>query len=202
MLETLVIATGNRDKLVEMTARLDRLVRQVLSVRDFPGFVMPPETGTTLAENALIKARALQQETQHPVLADDTGLFVDALDGAPGVWSARYAGVDATYADNVRKLLQQLERVPTEQRTASFMTTMALVWSEGEHLFEGAVPGHILKEPDAGGAGFGYDPVFQPAGEDRPYSAMSLEQKNRLSHRGRALTALTHWIQEHLDIGA
>jgi XTP/dITP diphosphohydrolase len=149
------------------------------------------ETGTTLEDNARIKARGVEAATGLPAIADDTGLVVDALGGAPGVFSARYAGPDAVAADNVAKLLRELDGVPDERRTARFRTVVLAAWPDGrEMVVEGSVEGVIVREP-RGTAGFGYDPVFVPAeGDGRTFAEMTAEDKHALSHRGRAVRAL------------
>ncbi|HEX7098006.1 MAG TPA: RdgB/HAM1 family non-canonical purine NTP pyrophosphatase [Acidimicrobiia bacterium] len=185
MIPRLVIATKNAGKREEMTAILEEMgvVDEVVTGLDWPDV---EEVGETLEQNALLKARAVVESTGLPALADDTGLEVDALGGAPGVHTARYAGPEATYDDNNRKLLQELEGVAN--RRARFVTVVALVFPDGEYVTaEGSVEGRIAEEP-RGERGFGYDPVFEIDG--RTYAEMSLEEKNRFSHRARALTAL------------
>ena len=150
----------------------------------------PAETGATLEENALLKARAALAFAGLPAIADDTGLEVDALDGAPGVHAARYSGPGATYASNVAKLLRELHGVPPVNRTARFTTVCVAVWPDGRELHaEGSLEGVITEEP-RGEQGFGYDPVFQPAGESRTYAELSDAEKNAISHRARAVRAL------------
>jgi XTP/dITP diphosphohydrolase len=185
LIPRLVIATKNAGKREEMTAILEEMgvVDEVVTGLDWPDV---EEVGETLEQNALLKARAVVESTGLPALADDTGLEVDALGGAPGVHTARYAGPEATYDDNNRKLLQELEGVAN--RRARFVTVVALVFPDGEYVTaEGSVEGRIAEEP-RGERGFGYDPVFEIDG--RTYAEMSLEEKNRFSHRARALTAL------------
>ena len=145
------------------------------------------ETGSTLEENALLKAREVAAAAGMPALADDTGLEVDALGGAPGVYSARYAGEQASYIDNCRKLVRELAH--TENRVAVFRTVIALAFPSGEaETVEGCCPGRIGREM-RGEKGFGYDPLFIPDGESRTFAELSLEEKNAISHRGRALLA-------------
>ena len=153
-----------------------------------------PETGTTLEENALQKAATIYQHEGHPAFADDTGLEVDALDGKPGVHTARFAGEDATDQENVRKLLNDLQR--EENRKARFRTVIALIMNNKEELFEGTVEGTIAHEP-SGDKGFGYDPVFIPEGYDRTFAEMTLEEKNQLSHRSRAFNKFLR----HINMG-
>lgn len=180
-----MLATANPDKAREISAVLD-------------GFDLTPrpadvpevdETEPTLEGNALLKARALCAATGMPALADDTGLEVDALGGAPGVVSARYSGPDATYASNVAKLLREMEGI--EDRRARFRTVVAVAYPDGREVTaEGRVAGVITVEP-RGDNGFGYDPVFQPeSGDGRTLAEMTMAEKNGLSHRARALRAL------------
>ena len=149
------------------------------------------ETGTTLESNARIKALGWANALGMPAIADDTGLFVDALDGAPGVYSARYAGEDVTYADNVNKLLHDMRSVPAARRSARFQTVAMAVWPDGREVAAtGAVEGAII-DAARGANGFGYDPVFVPAeGDGRTFAEMSAGEKHALSHRGRAFRAL------------
>ncbi|MEW6476666.1 MAG: RdgB/HAM1 family non-canonical purine NTP pyrophosphatase [Actinomycetota bacterium] len=186
-----VLASANRDKAAEISAILTAAV---------PGLVLAPrppevpdveETGTTLIENARLKAAAIADATGEPAVADDTGLLVDALDGAPGVFSARFAGEGATYADNVAKLLAELAGVPPERRTARFETVALVRWPDGREVAAtGAVDGVIATEP-RGDGGFGYDPVFVPAeGDGRTFAELTPAEKHALSHRGRAFRAL------------
>lgn len=198
-MHSLVIGTNNRDKVREIARALEQLPIRILSKADFPSFPDPEETGHTLTENALIKARAIYQAIHLPTLSDDTGLEVDALQGAPGVVSARFAGPNATYADNCRHLLTMMQSFPNaEQRTARFRTVIALVWSEDDvEIVEGTCDGIITVDP-AGTGGFGYDPVFfyPPAG--CTFAEMSLEGKNRVSHRGRAIERAVALIRSRL----
>ncbi|MCU1458276.1 MAG: non-canonical purine pyrophosphatase, RdgB/HAM1 family [Actinomycetia bacterium] len=209
----LVLGTGNADKAGEIahifTAAFDvMLLTWALEVGDDGGFLMTDvaepfrrpqilmpleveETGSTLDENARIKARGWMRSTGLLAVADDTGLSVDALDGAPGVYSARYAGEDATYGDNVTKLLGALDGVPPGRRTARFETVALAVRPDGSELLaRGSVEGTIAVEA-RGTSGFGYDPVFVPSeGDGRTFSQMDPAEKHALSHRGRAFRAL------------
>ncbi len=150
-----------------------------------------PETGETLEENALLKAAHLHELSGYDCFADDTGLEVDALDGRPGVYSARYAGEEATDAENVAKLLEELNG--QENRQARFRTIIALIVNNQEHFFEGMVRGTISKTP-RGNSGFGYDPVFVPEGSDKTFAEMDRTEKNRISHRGEAVGKLIRHI--------
>ena len=186
----LVLATFNRDKARELLDLLAVEGLELASLADFPGAVSPDEDGATLRENARIKAEAALRHTGLPAIADDTGLEVDALGGAPGVHAARFAGPDATYADNVRLLLERMRDVPPERRGARFRTVCVAVFPDGRCLEgEGIVAGRIT-EWARGSAGFGYDPVFEVPELGRTFAEMSAEEKNRISHRARAARAL------------
>ncbi len=184
--QTLVLATHNPDKQTEMNAVLSDLGLDVIGLDQYPEIDDIPENGTTLIENALIKARAVHLKTGFPALADDTGLEVDALHGAPGVYSARFAGEDATYQDNVKKLLSVMAGVSKQNRTARFRTVVALIDSDTELWTEGIIEGLITRE-QRGAGGFGYDPIFEAADTGKTFSEMSAAQKNEISHRARAL---------------
>ncbi len=184
--QTLVLATHNPDKQAEMNAVLSDLGLDVIGLDQYPEIDDIPENGTTLLENALIKARAVHLKTGFPALADDTGLEVDALHGAPGVYSARFAGEDATYQDNVKKLLSVMAGVPRQNRTARFRTVVALIDSDTELWTEGIIEGLITRD-QRGAGGFGYDPIFEAADTGKTFSEMSAAQKNEISHRARAL---------------
>jgi len=179
---TFVLATANPHKTEEMRAVLGQLGIDVVDVE---------ETEATLEGNALLKARALVLATGHAAIADDTGLFVDALDGRPGVYSARYAGQNATYDENVTKLLHEMAGVRTSHRGASFRTVIAVAYPSGEsRCVEGALQGRITSSR-RGANGFGYDPVFAADdAEGRTLAELTAEEKNDLSHRARALRAL------------
>jgi XTP/dITP diphosphohydrolase len=184
----LVLATSNPDK-----------AREIAEILAVPGLELRPrppeapdvvEDGATLEENALKKARALCQWTGLAAVADDTGLFVEALQGRPGIFAARYAGDNATYADNVAKLLDELKDVPSQGRSAVFVTVAAATYPDGREIaVRGELEGSIVATP-RGSRGFGYDPVFEPAGSARTLAEMSLEEKNIDSHRTRAFRQL------------
>ncbi len=186
-----VVASKNVDKITEVEAVLAALDPPVTVI---PGHVWDDvdETEDTLAGNALLKARAVVAATGHAAIADDTALEVDALGGAPGVTTARYAGVDASYGDNVDKMLRELG--DTENRSARFRTAVALVTPEGEELVvEGVLEGVITTER-RGEGGFGYDPIFEVDG--RTLAEIPAEEKNRISHRARALQALAEALND------
>jgi XTP/dITP diphosphohydrolase len=185
----LVLATANKHKAVEIEDVLGGLGFELLPRPPSVGEV--EETGTTLEDNARLKAVALVEATGQAAVADDTGLEVDALDGAPGVYSSRYAGEHASYADNCQKLLAALAGVPAERRGARFVTVALVRFPDGtEVAAEGEMTGVISQSP-RGDNGFGYDPVFVPDGGDgRTYAEMTTEEKDAISHRGRAFRAL------------
>ncbi|GAJ11669.1 unnamed protein product, partial [marine sediment metagenome] len=158
-----LVATRNRDKFGEIQAIFADLPVDLLDLEDFPGIRTVKESGTTLRANALLKARSVHRETGLPVIADDTGLEVNALDGVPGVYAARFAGPRATYRQNMEKLLAAMEHVPDYQRTARFRTCAAYVNDTHELVAAGVVEGFITREP-LGDNGFGYDPVFRVKG--------------------------------------
>lgn len=190
----LVLATANPDKAREIAEILGTSVH-LLPRPAFLGEV--EESGTSLVDNARLKAVAVAGAVGAPAVADDTGLEVDALGGAPGVWSARYAGPEATYADNVAKLLEALGDIPAARRTARFRTVALARWPGGREIVaEGVVEGHIAGSP-RGEDGFGYDPVFVPdEGDGRTFAEMVAADKHRLSHRGRAFAALAVRLQD------
>ena len=189
----LVLATHNAHKVEEL--------RRILAPQ-FPGLELvgydgpePVEDGDTFAENALIKARAAALNTGLPALADDSGICVDALGGAPGIHSARYAGTRAD-ADNVAKLLVELG--DTDDRAAQFVCAAAFVDGGFEHVELGIWPGSVLRAP-AGSGGFGYDPVFQPEGSDRAAAQLTAAEKNAISHRHRAFSAIVPTVVARLS---
>ncbi len=195
----MVLATANPDKAAEIVTLLGTVPDLVLEPR--PTSVPEvAEDADTLVGNARLKARALCLATGLAAVADDTGLEVEALGGAPGVYSARYAGEHASYADNVRKLLAELERVgatDAEERSATFRTVALVVYPDGgEQWADGTVEGTISVAP-AGASGFGYDPVFIPAeGDGRTFAEMTPAEKRAVSHRGRAFRALAQQLRD------
>jgi len=181
----LILASKNRDKIRELRMMLEGTDMEVRSMLDFPAIEEVKEDGDTFAENALKKARSIFEKTGKISLADDTGLVVPALSGAPGVYSARYAGEKAVYEDNVRKLLKEMSGI--QNRKAKFVCTMALLFPGGEeHIVSGSVEGLITESP-RGRGGFGYDPVFLVPEYKKTFAEMDTELKNRISHRAKAL---------------
>ena len=194
----LVMASANRDKVAEIAA----ILRQALDVEILPRPDSVPdvvEDGETLLDNARLKAQALMKATSTAAVADDTGLEVDALGGAPGVYAARYAGDDATYADNVAKLLRELGSLDDEggERRARFRSVAFVAFPDGAEVWaEGVMEGTIAAAP-RGTNGFGYDPVFEPeGGGGRTFAEMSAAEKDALSHRGRAFRSLARLLAE------
>ncbi|MFC1836089.1 XTP/dITP diphosphatase [Thermodesulfobacteriota bacterium] len=194
--EKILLATGNAGKVKEIRHLVSDLRINLLSLADV---VDPPdviEDGDTFEANALKKARVLSNETGLVSLADDSGLCVDALDGRPGVLSARYAGDDASDEDKFKMLLREMADVSEDRRTARFVCVLALVWPDGpEEIFRGECEGLITHEPN-GTAGFGYDPVFYYPAAGCTFSQMELTEKNQVSHRGRALKLLAEYLTE------
>jgi XTP/dITP diphosphohydrolase len=195
MIAELVLATRNRHKGAELTALLSRLGIRIRTLDEFPGIPEVIEDGDTCEANAVKKARTVAEATGLPTVADDTGLEVDALEGRPGVFAARYAGEGATYEDNCRKLLTELAGVPREQRTARFITVAALdTPSQGVRVARGVLEGLIAEEP-RGTEGFGYDPVFIVPRLGKTLAELSAEQKNQISHRAKAFAQVRDFFE-------
>lgn len=193
-----VLATGNRKKLEELERILRGLDVELVPMTDL-GLDSPVEDGDTFEANALIKARAACAATGMPALADDSGLEVDALGGAPGVHSARYAGVETDDLANNHKLVAELADIPAEERTARFVCVAALVAPDGtERTERGVMEGRIVDEP-RGERGFGYDPYFVTEGQDRTNAELTSGQKDALSHRGAAFRAIRRHVEELLS---
>ena len=194
----IVVATHNKDKFKELYHGLKSLKIKLLSLDDFPEIGEIIEDGKTLEENALIKARTVNQLTSLPAISDDTGLFVDALNGDPGIYSARYAGENSTYLDNVNKMLHEMKNIPEGKRQAKFSTVMAYVDGKRELIAEGFVKG-IISNKIKGIGGFGYDSIFYVCNKGKTFSEMSIEEKNLISHRSRAIDALKAKLASNLS---
>ncbi|MBP3472650.1 MAG: non-canonical purine NTP diphosphatase [Paraprevotella sp.] len=192
MKRKLVFATNNAHKLEEIKAILGEQV-EILSLKDIGCDTDIPETADTLEGNASLKAHYIYEHYGMDCFADDTGLEVEALDGAPGVYSARYAGAGHDSEANMRKLLVKLKEIT--DRKAQFRTVISLIEQGEEHQFEGIVKGCILEEK-RGDSGFGYDPIFQPEGYDRSFAELGNDIKNRISHRARAVALLCNYLSE------
>lgn len=197
----LILATNNRDKIEEIKNILEDLDLEILSAADFDDFPEIEETGKTLAENAILKAETIRDRYGLPCLADDTGLEVDYLDGAPGIYSSRFAGERCSYEDNVNKLLSTLEGIPPAKRTARFKTVIAFADIDGKICtVDGVLEGIIGTEPK-GAFGFGYDPVFVVEGMKVALAELSPAEKNRISHRGCALAGIKPIIIKAFSAG-
>ena len=191
----IVFATNNPNKLKEIQALMPAGI-EILSLKEIGCTEDIPETGDTLEANAFQKAHYLKEHYDYDCFADDTGLEVDALEGAPGVYSARYAGPERSAEANMAKILSELKG--NNNRKAQFRTAIALILNGEEHLFEGKVEGHI-SEAKQGKEGFGYDPIFIPENETRSFAQMSMEEKGAISHRGRAVRKLVEHLGRLVD---
>jgi XTP/dITP diphosphohydrolase len=194
VMNDIVFATNNSHKLEELRQIVGKKLN-ILSLNDIGCHDDIPENEPTLQGNAIAKARWVKDRYGYNCFADDTGLEVDALNGEPGVYSARYAGPEHDSQANMKLLLKNLAEVPMEQRTAHFTTVIALTIDDETHLFEGRVDGHILTAPDGDG-GFGYDPIFQPEGWKNSFAQATSQDKNAISHRGRATRALLNYLMK------
>ena len=190
------IATKNKKKLIELERILTPLGFEVLSEKDLDSPLEEiEETGTTFRENALLKAKAGLERTGYISVADDSGICVDFLRGAPGIFSARYSG--GNDEDNNNKLLRELEGVPYEKRDAHYTAAIACVFPDGrEFTVQGECYGHIASEPQSGNGGFGYDPLF--ISENGPFSQLTAEEKDAISHRGKALRLFKEELQKYI----
>jgi XTP/dITP diphosphohydrolase len=188
----IIFATHNQNKLIEVQALMPSYIK-LISLQDLGFEEDIPETSGTISGNAIQKVEFLKARFDLPIFADDTGLLVDALDGEPGVYSARYAGEQKNSEDNMNLLLEKL--TDNNHRVARFVTSIALDLNHSQILFEGICEGSILKEKK-GNKGFGYDPIFQPDGFDQSFAEMSLTEKGAISHRAKALLKLIDYLKE------
>jgi XTP/dITP diphosphohydrolase len=191
-MQQLVFATNNRHKLDEVSAKLNGAI-QLLTLHDIGCYDDIEETGTTFKANASIKSHHVYAEYKLNCFGDDSGLEIDALNGDPGVYSARYAGAHGNHAANISKVLDNLK--DETNRKARFRTVISLIWNGEEHFFEGTVEGTIRQEL-SGNGGFGYDPIFEPEGYDITFAEMSMEQKNAISHRAKAMEQLIAFLNK------
>jgi XTP/dITP diphosphohydrolase len=191
-MQQLVFATNNRHKLDEVSAKLNGAI-QLLTLHDIGCYDDIEETGTTFKANASIKSHHVYAEYKLNCFGDDSGLEIDALNGEPGVYSARYAGTHGNHTANISKVLDNLK--DETNRKARFRTVISLIWNGEEHFFEGTVEGTIRQEL-SGTGGFGYDPIFEPEGYDITFAEMSMEQKNAISHRAKAMEQLIAFLNE------
>jgi len=187
----LVLASNNKHKLEEIQATAGKKYN-ILSLKEIDCFDEIPEDHETLEENAFQKARHVYDKYGKNCFADDTGLEIEALNGRPGVYSARYAGEHCSFDDNMNKVLSEMAGI--SNRKACFRTVIALILNGKEYSFEGRVNGKILTEKQ-GGEGFGYDPIFQPEGYELSFAQMPMDEKNKISHRGRAMEKLMQFLE-------
>ncbi len=189
-----ILASNNKNKIREMQQILEPFGMEVLSQKEAGADFEVEENGTTFAENAALKAETVYERLGCAVIADDSGLVVDALHGAPGVYSHRYAGENATDADRCRKMLYEMEGVPAKKRTARFLCEICYIDADGaKHFFTGSCEGFIGTEPH-GENGFGYDPIFCVG--EKTLAEMTDEEKNSISHRGNALRLMQEYLKE------
>ena len=198
LVKDIVIATHNPDKKKEIIIALQELGVNILSLDNFPEIGEIEETGSTLLENSLIKARTVSAITGIPAIADDTGLEVDALNGAPGIYSARYAGINVSYEDNVRKLLSEMSSTDMDSRTARFRTVVSFHSPKKELWTEGVIEGSITMSA-IGNGGFGYDSVFRVEQTGKTFAEMTRQDKNKISHRGVALEKMCKLLKENIE---
>ncbi|QEM13889.1 MULTISPECIES: non-canonical purine NTP diphosphatase [Mucilaginibacter] len=191
-MQQLVFATNNRHKLDEVSAKLNGAI-QLLTLHDIGCYDDIEETGTTFKANASIKSHHVYAEYKLNCFGDDSGLEIDALNGEPGVYSARYAGTHGNHAANISKVLDNLKG--ETNRKARFRTVISLMWNGEEHFFEGTVEGTIRQEL-SGSGGFGYDPIFEPEGYDITFAEMSMAEKNAISHRAKAMEQLIAFLNK------
>lgn len=189
-MQQLVFATNNRHKLEEVAAKLNGKIK-LLSLGDIGCYADIAETGQTFAANASIKSRYIYDQYKINCFGDDSGLEIDALNNEPGIYSARYAGTHGNHQANIAKVLDKLKG--SDNRKARFRTVISLIWEGEEHFFEGTVEGTIRHEL-SGSDGFGYDPIFEPDGYHITFAEMSMDEKNSISHRGRAMDQLITFL--------
>lgn len=192
----IILATHNLDKCKELQNSFYSTNIKIYTLKDFPEIKDIIEDGLTLEENAFIKSRAVYNLTKMPTVSDDTGLFVDALNGAPGIYSARYAGQNCSYTDNVNKLLIDMKNIAHSLRAATFKTVTTYVSKDLELVAEGSVKGIITKK-QKGNKGFGYDPIFYVPELQKTFAEMDINEKQKISHRSRAIDNLQKLFRKH-----
>ena len=192
----IILATHNLDKCKELQNSFYSTNIKIYTLKDFPEIKDIIEDGSTLKENAFIKSRTVYNLTKIPTVSDDTGLFVDALNGAPGIYSARYAGKNCSYLDNVNKLLIDMKNITDSLRTATFKTITTYVSKDLELVAEGSVKGIITEKPK-GNKGFGYDPIFYVPKLKKTFAEMDINEKQKISHRAKSINNLQKLFSEH-----
>lgn len=198
--KTIVIATSNENKLVEIKQILKKLPVKILSLKDFPEIPPIPETGETFQENAQIKAQTVFNKTGLLSIADDSGLEVNELNGKPGIYSSRFAGKERDYAANNQKLLNTMKNIPPESRGAQFRCVVAIIGNNIERITDGIIRGKI-NEKFQGTQGFGYDPLFIPNGYKQTFAELGERIKNQISHRAIAFKKVKELLRAHIKCG-
>ena len=197
-MKNIIISSSNKHKISEIITTIQPFFDKIYSLSDFPEIEDIKEDGTSIVENSFIKSRVAFHHTKIPSMADDTILEVDYLMGDPGIYTARYAGENATYEDNMNKLIKNMEGVPFAERTARFKTVVTYVDGINDFFVEGCLEGRILEEKQ-GDLGFGYDPIFYASEQNISLGNMSLEEKNKISHRAIAIQKFAHKIEELMN---
>ena len=197
-MKNIIISSSNKHKISEIITTIQPFFDKIYSLSDFPEIEDIKEDGTSIVENSFIKSRVAFNHTKIPSMADDTILEVDHLMGDPGIYTARYAGENATYEDNMNKLIKNMEGVPFAERTARFKTVVTYVDGINDFFVEGCLEGRILEEKQ-GDLGFGYDPIFYASEQNISLGNMSLEEKNKISHRAIAIQKFAHKIEELMN---
>jgi len=194
-MKNIIISSSNKHKISEIVTTIKPLFDKIYSLSDFPDIGDIKEDGTSIVENSFIKSRVAFNHTKLPSMADDTVLEVDHLMGDPGIYTARYAGENATYEENMDKLLKNMKGVPFKERTARFKTVVTYVDGENDFFVEGCLEGRILEQRQ-GNLGFGYDPIFYASKQNISLGNMDLEEKNQISHRAIAIRKFANKIQQ------
>ena len=198
-MKNIIISSSNKHKISEIITTIKPLFDKIYSLSDFPDIGDIKEDGTSIVENSFIKSRVAFNHTNLPSMADDTVLEVDHLMGDPGIYTARYAGENATYEENMEKLLKNLKGVPLMERTARFKTVVTYVDGENDFFVEGCLEGKIL-ESKQGDLGFGYDPIFYASAQNMSLGDMEIEEKNQISHRAIAIQKFAHKIIRLMNV--
>ena len=197
-MKNIIISSSNKHKISEIITTIQPFFDKIYSLSDFPDIKDIKEDGTSIVENSFIKSRVAFNHTKIPSMADDTILEVDHLMGDPGIYTARYAGENATYEDNMNKLIKNMKGIPFPERTARFKTVVTYVDGINDFFVEGCLEGRILEEKQ-GDLGFGYDPIFYASEKNISLGNMSLEEKNKISHRAIAIQKFAHKIEELMN---